>query len=50
MRIRTKMLRPLLALFLSLVILCGAFIAAFAEDEEPATTSTTVRSMTTSGR
>ena len=44
MRIRTKMLRPLLALFLSLVILCGAFIAAFAEDEEPATTSTTVAS------
>lgn len=42
--LRIKHARPLLALFLSLVILCGTFIAAFAEDEEPATTSTTVAS------
>ena len=42
--LRMKYARPLLALFLSLMILCGTFIAAFGEDEEPATTSTTVAS------
>ena len=50
MLFRTKLLRPLMALFLSLVILCGAYIAAFAETEEPATTSTTVASEEKSGK